>query len=111
MSELGFNDFQKKARETAIYPADYTVLYPALGLANEAGEVLGKIKKVIRDHDNVYSEAKSMEIAGEIGDTLWYLAVLADDLGYTLKEIADENIRKLKSRQDRGVLKGSGDNR
>lgn len=111
MSETGFNEYQKQARSTAIYPADYAILYPALGLVNEAGEVVGKIKKVIRDNDNVYSEAKSMEIAGEIGDVLWYLAVLADDLGYTLEEIAQENLRKLQSRLDRGVLGGSGDNR
>jgi len=108
---MDFEEYQKLAVSTAIYPEEYNVLYPALGLANEGGECLGKIKKVLRDDNGVYSEEKKNEIGKEIGDALWYLAALARDLGLSLGDIAKQNIEKLQSRKERGVLQGSGDNR
>lgn len=103
------NNYQRQARETAIYPEESKVVYPALGLAGEAGEVADKVKKIIRDGrtDSLYKN----EIAKEIGDVLWYCAVLADDLGYTLQQVAEMNIHKLHSRAAKGKLGGSGDNR
>jgi NTP pyrophosphatase (non-canonical NTP hydrolase) len=111
MSELSFNEYQKETKSTAIYPADKAVEYTVLGLLSEAGEVAGKVKKVIRDNDGIFSEAKSAEIADECGDVIWYLARVLDEIGYTFEEVAADNLRKLKSRQQRGVIGGSGDNR
>lgn len=108
---MNFNEYQEQAISTAIYPEEYKVLYPALGLANEAGECLGKIKKVLRDDNGKFSDEKIMEIGKEVGDTLWYLASLVEDLGLKLDNIAKQNIEKLQSRKERGVLQGSGDNR
>jgi NTP pyrophosphatase (non-canonical NTP hydrolase) len=103
-SELTFNAYQKAARRTAIYTEP--IYYPTLGLCGEAGEVAEKIKKYMRD-----GVLNDKEVAKELGDVLWYIANLAEDLGYDLAEIADMNLEKLADRQSRGVIKGSGDNR
>lgn len=109
------NDYQADTAHTAIYK--WKVIYPALGLANEAGEVSGKIKKLIRD-DNVRFDGKILlsdkqraDIGAELGDVLWYIASLARDLDISLNSIAAMNIEKLNSRKERGVIGGSGDNR
>lgn len=108
---MTLNYYQQIALETAVYPEEYRIVYPALGMAGEAGEVADKIKKVIRDNNADFSPLKCEEIAMEIGDVLWYCAVLADRIGYRLDTIARMNNRKLKSRQLRGKLGGNGDNR
>lgn len=105
------NWYQNCALETAVYPKEYEVLYPSLGLCGEAGEVADKVKKIIRDKDGVITDEEKLEIAKEVGDVLWYVAVIAHDLGFTLQEVAQMNYDKLKSRQQRGMLGGSGDNR
>lgn len=107
----GLDEYQMAALETAIYPDAYRVIYPALGMAGEAGEVADKVKKVIRDDGGVVSDERKDAIAKEIGDVLWYCATLAHDLGYRLSDIATLNYAKLKSRQERHVLGGSGDER
>jgi NTP pyrophosphatase (non-canonical NTP hydrolase) len=97
---------------TAIYPNQgQNFSYPALGLMGEAGEVADKLKKVIRDNDGVLTDPVRDAVAKELGDVLWYLAVLANELDYDLNTIAEDNLLKLLSRQERGVLSGSGDNR
>ena len=103
---MNFNDYQKQAITTAIYPVDGRITYPALGLVNEAGEVAGKVKKRIRGDGVALTE-----IGKEIGDVLWYCAALAHDLGMTLDDIAQQNLDKLADRAARGVLRGNGDNR
>lgn len=108
---MKINDYQNGALETAIYPESKKIIYPTLGLVGEAGEVAEKVKKVFRDSNCDFTEEKRKEIAKEIGDVLWYCATLANDLGYTLEEVAKMNYEKLKSRQARGVLGGNGDNR
>jgi NTP pyrophosphatase (non-canonical NTP hydrolase) len=108
---MTFNSYQTQAVETAIYGTGSTIIYPALGLANEAGEVLGKIKKVLRDKDGIFTGETNQAIGDEIGDVLWYMAALARDLGLSLDDIADRNIAKLKDRRARNVIQGSGDNR
>lgn len=108
---MTLNEYQQIALETAVYPEEYNIVYPALGMAGEAGEVADKVKKVIRDNNADFSPLKCEEIAMEIGDVLWYCAVLADRIGYRLDTIARMNNRKLKSRQLRGKLGGNGDNR
>lgn len=108
---MTFKNYQDKAVETAIYGTGSTIIYPALGLANEAGEVLGKIKKVLRDKDGVFTPETNQAIGDEIGDVLWYMAALARDLNLSLEDIADRNIAKLLDRRARNVIQGSGDNR
>lgn len=109
---MELNEYQKKALETAVYPREFSIIYPALGLSGEAGEVADKVKKIIRDNNADFSdEEKRKAIAMEVGDVCWYIATLANDLGYTLEEICEMNYAKLKSRQQRHMLNGSGDNR
>lgn len=108
---MTLNEYQDLALKTAIYPNEYKIIYPALGLTGEAGECSDKIKKVIRDYHGEFTEEKKSEIAKEIGDVLWYCAALANDIGYYLDEIGELNIRKLHSRKVRNKLNGSGDNR
>lgn len=109
---MKFNEYQSAAEETAIYPREHAVIYPALGLAGEAGEVAEKVKKWLRD-----GNIDAGELHKEIGDVLWYIAALCSDLQdvfgeeYSLENAAIRNYQKLKSRQERGVLGGSGDNR
>ena len=113
------NEYQEAALTTAVYPEQFRIIYPALGMNGEAGEVADKVKKVIRDTvlltdaegAIVLSHDKRIELAKEIGDVLWYCAILAYDLGLKLDDVAQMNINKLKSRQERGKLSGSGDNR
>ena len=107
----GLNEYQQRALETAVYPTGKKIIYPTLGLTGEAGEVADKVKKVIRDNGQQFDEDHLNAIALEISDVLWYVAVLANDLGYTLQNIAEMNYAKLKSRQERGKIGGSGDNR
>lgn len=107
---MNLNEYQQAALETAVYPEEYRIIYPALGIAGEAGEVADKVKKVIRDYVS-FTDERKREIMKEIGDVLWSCAVLANDLGYSLEEVGIMNIEKLKSRKERGVIGGSGDNR
>lgn len=108
---MTLNEYQQKALETAVYPAEYKIIYPVLGMNGEAGEVADKVKKIIRDKYAEYSRKDCEAIALEAGDVLWYVATLANDFGYTLEEIGQMNYDKLHSRQLRGKLGGSGDNR
>ena len=109
---MNFNEYQKKSRETAIYPdAGKNWIYPTLGLAGEAGEIANKMKKVMRDKENKLDEDTKKDMEQELGDILWYVAQVATELDLSLGNIAEKNIEKLSSRKDRGVLGGSGDNR
>lgn len=110
--------YQTAAQEYAIYPGG--LVYPSMGLASEAGEVLSLVKKLARDEDmhldieypdSLLCPEKRAEIASEVGDCLYYLAMICTDIGYSLEEVADNNIQKLHSRWRRGKLSGSGDNR
>lgn len=103
---MDFKEYQNKAVSFAIYPATHKVLYPTLGLCGESGEVAEKVKKQVRD--GVFNRH---EVAKELGDVLWYLANICNDIGYNLDEIAGLNIDKLQSRKKRDVIQGSGDNR
>lgn len=129
-AHINFDIYQEEASKTAIYPkiivvdsdgnqndADY--IYPAMGLGNEAGEVLGKLKKIVRDHQGRYKVDSTGEIyemaqelvAAELGDVLWYLAETANVFKVKLSTIAEKNLEKLASRKARNKLQGSGDDR
>jgi NTP pyrophosphatase (non-canonical NTP hydrolase) len=105
-------DYQERSRATAVYPgAGENLLYPTLGLCGEAGEVAEKVKKMLRDDGGVLSPERRTALAKELGDVLWYAAQVATEAGLDLDAIAEENLAKLGSRRDRGVLQGSGDDR
>jgi NTP pyrophosphatase (non-canonical NTP hydrolase) len=106
---MNFEQYQKEARKTAIYPNP--IIYPTLGLCGESGEVAEKVKKVLRDKAGQFDLEVKENIKKELGDILWYISNLADDLAISLDEVASNNLTKLRSRQERGVLSGSGDNR
>lgn len=109
---MEFNEYQKKAKETAIYPkVGESYIYPVLGLCGEAGEVAEKIKKIFRDDNGVLTEEKKGIIKKELGDVLWYLSQVATELGLSLDEVALFNLEKLLSRKERGRITGDGDNR
>lgn len=108
---MELNEYQNKAIETAIYGSGHAIIYPTLGLAGESGEVADKVKKVLRDKNGEFDQDTKLEIAKETGDALWYIAALSRDLGYTLEEISQMNLDKLRSRKERDVISGSGDNR
>jgi NTP pyrophosphatase (non-canonical NTP hydrolase) len=107
---MNFDDYQQKALKTML-PTANNIPYVALGLTNEAGEVAGKIKKWIRDSEGDTTKLDKTAIMDELGDVLWYAAMLAQMVGISFSDIAQANIDKLASRQQRGKLAGSSDNR
>jgi len=106
---MEFNEYQEKAKETAMYPnkLDGWFYYTALALAGEVGELLNKIKKIARDNIQIPRE----EIISELGDILWYLSETARRFNISLEEVAEYNLKKIRIRKERGTLQGSGDNR
>lgn len=113
---MNFIDYQIATRKTAKYPEAEegsfgAVNYTLLGLANEAGEALGKWKKVIRDEGGLLTTEKREALLDELGDVLWYIARTCDELGEPMTEVARNNVSKLESRLERGVIGGSGDTR
>lgn len=114
IDELGItmDEYQALAMETAVYNDDHSILYPALKLAGESGEVAEKVGKRLRDHNGDFDDTTWREsMKKELGDVLWYIAALAHDLGYSLEDVAETNLSKLASRLERGVIGGSGDDR
>ncbi|HLM08795.1 MAG TPA: nucleoside triphosphate pyrophosphohydrolase family protein [Thermoleophilaceae bacterium] len=109
---MELSDYQRRSRATAVYPgAGADLTYPALGLCGEAGETAEKVKKAIRDDGGKLTPERRDALAAELGDVLWYLAQLATEARLDLGEIAEANLEKLLSRQQRQVLHGSGDAR
>ena len=109
---MDFKEYQKKSKETAIYPTvGKNFVYPTMGLAGETGEVSEKIKKLFRDKNGVATDDDKKELQKELGDVLWYLSQIATEFDLDLNEIAEKNIEKLFSRKKRGTLHGNGDNR
>jgi NTP pyrophosphatase (non-canonical NTP hydrolase) len=106
------NKYQEEALKTAIYPnIGSNYIYPTLGLAGEVGEICEKVKKIIRDKNGVFTDLDRIELRKELGDVCWYIAICSREFGFTLNEVMEENIKKLKDRADRNMLHGSGDNR
>lgn len=103
--------YQMFVRSTKTYDKEFSLMYPVLGLANEAGEVAGKLKKIIRDDGGQLTPERLDDIVSELGDVLWYVTAIADDLGITVSDIFHANYIKISDRAKRGVIKGSGDHR
>lgn len=108
---MNLNEYQTEAARTAIYPADHGITYTVLGLASEAGELAGKWKKIIRDKGGHMILADRVAMVDELGDVLWYVAMVAEELEVSLAAVAERNVDKLASRANRGKLGGSGDDR
>jgi NTP pyrophosphatase (non-canonical NTP hydrolase) len=107
-----FDTYQRESRKTwGVIPVDHPIVYPTLGLANEAGEVAGKIKKIFRDRAGVISDEDRQALKYELGDVLWYLTQICTELNLTLEEVAAANLEKLFSRLERGQIRGDGDHR
>jgi len=110
---MELNEYQDRAHETShdtMIGGDL-LLYPVLGLAGEAGELLNKIKKIYRDSGGIYTHDDRNSVIAELGDILWYVSEVATQLSVELERVAADNVLKLASRADRGVIGGSGDNR
>lgn len=110
-NSMTLNEYQMMSGETAVYPKDKAIEYLILGMVGEAGEVANKYKKVIRDDDGELTDEKKAEILDELGDVLWYLARIPDELGVDLEVVGIRNINKLLERKENGTIKGSGDSR
>ena len=109
---MDFSTYQTQSRKTwSLVHTDHAIVYPTLGLANEAGEVAGKVKKLFRDKEGEISREDREELKYELGDVLWYLAQICTELDLTLEEVAEANIEKLFSRLERGTIQGDGDKR
>jgi NTP pyrophosphatase (non-canonical NTP hydrolase) len=110
---MDFNDYQKQAITTNLSKDDplKELMQQVLGLGDESGEVLAIFKKWIRDTDADPTKLDRKNVAKELGDILWYIAVVAHDLDISLNDVAQANLDKLRSRKERGVLTGNGDNR
>ncbi|MBC8078367.1 MAG: nucleoside triphosphate pyrophosphohydrolase family protein [Chloroflexales bacterium] len=107
-----FEAYQRESRKTwGVIAVDHPIVYPTLGLANEAGEVAGKIKKIFRDKGGIISDDDREALKHELGDVLWYLTQICTELNLTLEEVAAANLEKLFSRQARGKIGGEGDAR
>jgi len=108
--------YQLRAAATAIYPDSLTgsvtaLAYVTLGLTGEAGEVANKLKKVMRDGRGEITPAVRQSLSDELGDVLWYVAMMATELELDLADVAGANLNKLAVRESNGTLQGSGDDR
>jgi NTP pyrophosphatase (non-canonical NTP hydrolase) len=109
---MKFQEYQQLSRETAQYPVlGHVIVFPALGLSEEAGEVAGKVKKLMRDQGGVITMELREALAKELGDVLWYLTQVATEANLDLASIAQMNLAKLQDRKARGVISGEGDDR
>jgi len=110
-SPFTFEEFDREAQRTIIFPDYAKLYYPALGLCGEAGEVAEKVKKLFRDYNGTLTDDYRSAIVQEVGDVLWYVSAMCRDLGVPMEAPAKACIAKLKSRAERGTLKGNGDER
>lgn len=111
---MEFDEYQRLAARTGFYGTEdrqYILMYLSMGLAGEAGEVIEKVKHIVRDQGSVISEEKRELLKKEIGDVLWYASQIAYAFDLSFDEIAQLNIKKLADRATRGVIKSEGDTR
>ncbi len=107
-----YGPYQEQSRKTySDIHVEGPLVYPTLGMVNEAGEFAGKVKKLFRDKGGQLSPEDREALKDELGDVLWYLTQLCTNLGFTLEEVAEANLDKLFSRLERGAISGDGDRR
>jgi len=111
---VNLNEYQDESRDTAVYPGIDTyggLIYAVLGLNGEAGEIAEQVKKSLRDDDGILTRERHDALVKELGDVLWYLAAVATELQIDLNDVASENLIKLRSRKERNLIHGAGDDR
>lgn len=108
---LTFKEYEEVALSTKVGWCKNEILYPLIGFCGETGEVADKIKKVLRDKNGDFSDIDRLAILTEIGDTLWYMTALCQDLGYSLQTAANINLAKVTRRREENTIHGEGDNR
>ncbi len=110
---MDMDDYQYAAVQFGVYPdPGHNLEYVTLGLLGEAGEIANKVKKIQRDGiTGINLAILKVDLQKELGDVLWYVAAMADELHTLLSEVAEMNLAKLEDRKARGVIGGSGDNR
>lgn len=108
---MTFQEYQTAALRTADLTRKNELFHLVLGLVGESGEIAEKFKKLVRDKAGDETQIDREDIKKELGDVLWYIAVLSKYLDIPLEDVAKLNVEKLASRQARGTLQGSGDNR
>lgn len=109
---IDFTTYQRQSRKTwSLIRTDHPIVYPTLGLVNEAGELAGKVKKIFRDKQGQIGDDDREALKYELGDVLWYLTQICTELDLTLEEVAQANLVKLFSRLERGAIGGEGDQR
>lgn len=110
---MELNYYQIEAHKTSLH--EMPVIYPVIGLLGEAGEVADKVKKLIRDKGykpgDIIDHKDKEAIMLELGDVLWYISEIANNLDITLEEVGRRNLQKLMSRKERDMIHGSGDYR
>lgn len=114
---MNFDEYQAQAKRTAQYPREHRIGYPMTMIAGESGELVGRYAKVLRgdfgrgDAADIIAgnEALHDYFVKELGDILWGIAVLADELGLSFEEVAEKNLEKLRGREHRGTIKGDGE--
>ena len=93
------NEYQEKALRTASRTAEEDLLLNGvLGLNGESGEVADHVKKALFQGHALDRDT----LAKELGDIMWYAAIMAKGLGYSLDTIMEMNIEKLKKRYPDG---------
>jgi len=108
---MDWNEYQGFVQSTKKYDSRFKLMYPVIGLASEAGEVAGKLKKILRDFEGRVDELQRNKLIDELSDVLWYVTACVDDLDFTLEELALYNASKLSERMQNGTIQGDGDNR
>lgn len=112
MTDLTFDEYQKRTHETAVYGEEVAHQYTILGLVNEAGEVAGKLKKMMRGDELPNDDVSWRDLIGaELGDVLWYASEICNAFGLNLSDVAEYNLKKLQDRKNRNVIRGDGDRR
>ena len=117
---MQLDDYQYEAGQYAAY---LKPMYPFLALAEEAGEVAGKVAKIMRGDEGpefarIFNNnpenlpiASRNTIIAELGDVLWQVQQCCTELGFSLEDVANQNLTKLADRKARNVIKGNGDAR
>ena len=93
------NQYQELCRKTAkkFDDKEKEIMTLGLGISGEAGDVAGCIKKTLSHKDNQESGIKE-----NLGDTMWYIAMICDFFQWDMEDIMKENIEKLKKRHPKG---------
>ena len=109
-NKMTLDEFQQACKTTDCYKPDQRLMCLGFGLGSEVGEVLGKLDKSFRQHGELTEEFHMLTVK-EVFDVLWFAVMLADELGFTMSEVAEMGLHKLAERAKQGKICGFGDER